>query len=52
MERKREDVLGEHPFGCSRGNGTREAIGMLRIISEELRDCALALYNDIRHFTA
>jgi hypothetical protein len=43
IERKREDVLGEHPFGCCRGKGTREAIWMLRIMSEELRDCAPAL---------
>jgi len=29
-----EDVLGEDQFGFRRGKGTRDAIGMLRIISE------------------
>jgi hypothetical protein len=33
-ERKIEDVLGEDQFGFRRGKGTRDAIGMLRIISE------------------
>jgi hypothetical protein len=28
------DALGEHQFGFRRGKGTRDAIGMLRIISE------------------
>jgi hypothetical protein len=34
IERKTEDVLGEDQFGFRRGKGTRDAIGMLRIISE------------------
>jgi len=33
-EKKIEDVLGEDQFGFRRGMGTRNAIGMLRIISE------------------
>jgi hypothetical protein len=33
-ERKTEDVLGKDHFGFRRGKGTRDAIGMLRIISE------------------
>jgi hypothetical protein len=33
-ERKIEDVLGKDKFGFSRGIGTRDAIGMLRIIAE------------------
>jgi hypothetical protein len=46
IERKNEDVLGEDQFGFRRGKGTRDAIEMLRIISErtliideELRAC-------------
>jgi len=46
IERKIEDVLGEDQFGFRREKGTRNAIGMLRIISErtleidaELRVC-------------
>jgi hypothetical protein len=46
IEKKIEDVLGEDEFGFRRGKGTRDAIGMLRIISErtleideELRVC-------------
>jgi hypothetical protein len=35
LERKNEDALGEHQFGFRRGKGTRDAIGMLRIISEQ-----------------
>jgi hypothetical protein len=35
IERKTEDVLGEDQFGFRRGKGTRDAIGMLRIISEQ-----------------
>ena len=31
---KIEDVLGEDQFGFRRGKGTRDAIGMTRIISE------------------
>jgi hypothetical protein len=34
IERKIEDVLGEDKFRFRRGKGTRDAIGMLRIISE------------------
>jgi len=34
IERKIEDVLGEDQFGFRRGKGIRDAIGMLRIISE------------------
>jgi hypothetical protein len=34
IERKIEDVLGEDQFGFRRGKGTRDEIGMLRIISE------------------
>jgi len=34
IEKKIEDVLGEDRFGFRRGKGTRDAIGMLRIISE------------------
>jgi hypothetical protein len=38
IERKTEDVLGEDQFGCRRGKGTRDAVGMLRIISERTLD--------------
>jgi hypothetical protein len=34
IDRKIEDALGEDRFGFRRGKGTRDAIGMLRIISE------------------
>jgi len=34
IEKKIEGVLGEDQFGFRRGKGTRDAIGMLRIISE------------------
>jgi len=34
IESKIEDVLGEDQCGFRRGKGTRDAIGMLRIISE------------------
>ena len=34
IERKIEDILGEDQFGFRRGKGTRDAIGMMRIISE------------------
>ena len=33
-ERKIEAVLGEDQFGFKRGKGTRDAIGMMRIIAE------------------
>jgi hypothetical protein len=35
IEKKIENVLGEDQFGFRRGKGTRDAIGMLRIISEQ-----------------
>ena len=34
IERKIEHVLGEDQFGFERGKGTRDAIGMMRIIAE------------------
>jgi len=34
VEKKIEDVLGEDQCGFRRGKGTRDAVGMLRIISE------------------
>jgi hypothetical protein len=34
IERKTENALGEDQFGFRRGKGTRNAIGMPRIISE------------------
>jgi len=34
IERKIEDVFGEDQFGFRREKGTRDAIGMMRIISE------------------
>jgi hypothetical protein len=36
IEKTIEDVLGEDQFGFRRGKGTRSAIGMLRIISEQM----------------
>jgi hypothetical protein len=36
IEKKIEDVLGEDQFGFRRGKGIRDAIGMLRIISERI----------------
>ena len=46
IEKKIEDVLGEDQFGFRRGKGTRDTIGMIRIIAErtleideELRVC-------------
>ena len=35
IEKKIEDVLEEDQFGFRRGKGTRDAIGMLSIISEQ-----------------
>jgi len=35
IERKIEDVLGKDRFRFGRGKGTRDAIGMMRIISEQ-----------------
>jgi hypothetical protein len=34
IERKTEDALGEDQFRFRRGKGTRDAIGMLKIVSE------------------
>ena len=34
IERKIEDVLGEDQFAFRKGKGTRDAIGMMRIIAE------------------
>ena len=34
IEKKIENVLGEDQFGLRRGKGTRDAIGMMRIIAE------------------
>ena len=34
IERKTENVLGEDQFGFRRGKGTRDAIGMMKIIAE------------------
>jgi len=34
IEKKIEDVLGQDQFGFRRGKGTRDAIGMMRIIAE------------------
>jgi hypothetical protein len=34
IEKKIEGVLGEEQFGFGRGKGTRDAIGMMRIIAE------------------
>ena len=36
FEKKIEDVLGEDQFGFRRGKGTRNAIGMMRIIAERI----------------
>jgi len=36
IEKKIEDVLGEDQFGFRRGKGTGVAIGMMRIIANEL----------------
>ena len=44
IERKIEDTLGEDQFGFSRGEGTWNAIGMLRIISEGTLDVDKDLY--------
>ena len=34
IEKKSEDVLGEDQFGFRIGKGTRDAIGMMRILAE------------------
>jgi hypothetical protein len=36
IEKKIEDVLGDDQLGIRRGNGTGDAVGMLRIISERI----------------
>ena len=36
IEKKIEDVLGEDQFGVRRGKGTRDAIGMMKIIERTL----------------
>jgi hypothetical protein len=36
IEKKIEDVLGEDQFGCRRGKGTMDAIGMMTIITEQI----------------
>ena len=38
IERKIEDLPGENQFGFRRGKGTRDAFGVLRIISEQTLD--------------
>lgn len=38
IEKKIEEVLGDDQFGFRRGKGTRDAIGVLRIISERVFD--------------
>jgi hypothetical protein len=43
IERRTEDALGEDQFGFRRGKGTRDAIGMLRIISERTLDIDVEL---------
>ncbi|PNF16702.1 hypothetical protein B7P43_G05333 [Cryptotermes secundus] len=35
IKRKIEDILGEDQFGFRRGKGTRDAIGVMRIIAEQ-----------------
>ena len=44
IERKIEDVLREDQFGFRRGKGTRDAFGMLRIISERTLETDGELY--------
>jgi len=34
IEKKIEDILGEDQFGFRKGKGRRDAVGMLRIMSE------------------
>jgi len=38
MKRKIEDLLGEDPFGIRRGQGNRDANGMMRIITGQTLD--------------
>ena len=44
VEEKIEDVLGEDQFGFRRGKGARDAIGMLRVISERTLEIDEELY--------
>jgi len=44
IERKIEDVLEEDQFGFRRGRGTKDAIGMMRIIAERTLEICEALY--------
>ena len=43
IEKKIEGVLGEEQFGFRRGKGTRDAIGMMRIIAERTLEIDEAL---------
>ena len=43
IERKIKDVLGEAQFGFRRGKGTRNAIGMIRVIAER----TLEIYEEL-----
>ena len=49
LERKTEDVFVEDQFGCRRRKGTRNAGGMLRIISEWKWDTDEELCNFLKH---
>ena len=49
IEKKIEYVLGEDQFGFRRGKGTREAIGMLRIMSERNLEIDEELTMCLRH---
>ena len=44
IERKIEDVLGEDLFGFRRGEGTSDAVGMVRIIVERTCEIDEELY--------
>jgi hypothetical protein len=50
IEWKTEDELGEEQFGFRRGKATRDAIGMLRIISERTLDIDEELYAHFIHW--
>jgi hypothetical protein len=43
-KKKIEDILGEDQFGFRKGKGTRDAIGMLRIILEGTLDIGEEIY--------
>lgn len=45
IERKSETVHGENQFGIRRRKGTRDAVGMLRIISQRTLDVDEELYS-------